>query len=268
LWQTSGKERNLFIAKLLGSIGQQQVIETTILFAKTPDSSTEARHAFKSVSQAMRAQNAAVMERTVSSDNVLDVIAEEANKGYDLIVMSEDDPSADAHYVFGPLVDSVILETSTRCLVVYVPEKATERAIKQVIVPVRDSELSLNAGEFGITLAKSLGAEVTCLSIDTPESVQLYSAETRSGVTIERNITDEIAGSLAELSKALDVPFQSKILDASLHPAAAIILAAQQSNADLIVLGAEPKLAKGLFLGHTINYVLRHAPCAVIVLKL
>ncbi|MDR3612719.1 MAG: cation:proton antiporter [Candidatus Obscuribacterales bacterium] len=268
LWPTSGTERSLFIAKLLGSIGEQQVIETTILFAKTKDSTTKARHAFKSVSQAMRAQNAGFMERTVSSENVLDAIVSEASKGYDLIVMSEDDPAADARHVFGPLVDSAILETSTRCLVVYVPEKTTEREIKQVIVPVRDSELSLNAGEFGISLAKSLGAEVTCLSIDTPESVQLYSEETRSGTTIERNITAEIAGSLTELSKALDVPFSSKILDASLHPAAAIVQAANESSADLIVLGAEPKLAKGLFLGHTINYVLRHAPCAVVVLKL
>jgi Kef-type K+ transport system membrane component KefB/nucleotide-binding universal stress UspA family protein len=268
LWPTSGKERNLFMAKLLGSIGQQQVIETTILWTKTKDSSIDAGQAFKSVSQAMHAQHAAVSKRTVSSDNIVDAIVSEANKGYDLIVMNEDDPSADAHYVFGPLVDGVILETSTRCLVVYVPEKTIEKEIKQVVVPVSDSELSLNAGEFGISLAKSLAAEVTCLSIDTPESVQLYSAETRSGVTIERNITDEIAGSLAELSKALDVRFQSKILDASLHPAEAIILAAKQSNADLIVLGAEPKLAKGLFLGHTINYVLRHSPCAVVVIKL
>ena len=268
LWPTSGTERNLFIAKLIGSIGQQQVIETTILFAKTPESTLEAAHAFKSVSQAMRAQNAAVMERTVSSKNIFEVIVSEASKGYDLIVMSEDDPAADAHYVFGPLVDSVILETSTRCLVVYVPEKATNRGIKQVIVPVSDNELSLNAGEFGISLAKSLAAEVTCLNIGTPESSQLYSTKTRSGEKIERNITDEIAGSLTELSRALDVPFQSKSLDASLHPAEAIIRAAEETGADLIVLGAEPKLAKGLFLGHTINYVLRHAPCAVLVLKL
>ena len=43
---------------------------------------------------------------------------------------------------------------------------------------------------------------------------------------------------------------------------------ASEWHADLIVLGAEPKMGKGLFLGHTINFVLRNAPCAVAILKM
>ena len=268
LWPTSGKEQNLFLAKLLGSISQQQILETTIFWANTPDASIDSNKAFKNISDAMSAQHASFHKRSVHAKSANEAIGREAGKGYDLIVMTEDDPKADAHYVFGPLVDGVIQETSTKCLVIHVPDKTAEREIKQVILPVSDSETSVKAGEFGVSLAKSLSAHVTALSVDKVESSRLYSNETRSGELIHRNISDEIMSSLAELSAAIEVGFESKLLDSSMHPAEAIIHAAKESNADLIVLGAEPKLARGLFLGHTINYVLRHAPCAVVILKL
>lgn len=268
LWPSSGATRNLFIAKLLGSIGKQQVIETTILWVKTPGSNFHEVKPFAEISAAVSAERVGVLKRTVTSASPVEAIVDEATKGYDLIVMNEDDPAADAHYVFGKVVDNIILQTSARCLIVHAPDVAMDREIKHVLVPVSGSELSVNAGEFGISLAKSLTAQVTCLSIERSESADLYSGETHSGEAIERNVTDEISDSLAELSRALDVPFRSISLDASLHPAQAIVNAAREQNADVIVLGAEPKLAKGLFMGHTINYVLRHASCAVIVLKL
>ena len=126
----------------------------------------------------------------------------------------------------------------------------------------------LLAGEFGISLADSLNAKITCVCIAEADSQDLYSDKTRSGEKIERNITSEIEGTLAELAKALNVDFEAVLLQTDSHPAQAIILTAQRNDVDLIVLGAEPKLGKGLFLGHTINFILRNAPCAVAVLKL
>lgn len=135
-------------------------------------------------------------------------------------------------------------------------------------MPVSGSELSVSAGEFGISVASSLGAKVTILNIAESEMDDLYSEETKSGEKIQKNITEDIQGSLKELANALTVDFDAIEVHASTHPAQAIIMSAQQQDADLIVLGAEPKMGKGLFLGHTINFVLRNAPCAVAILKL
>jgi nucleotide-binding universal stress UspA family protein len=203
------------------------------------------------------------------SDDPARAIIDEANHGFDLLVMTTDKPEADSEHVFGELVDDVILNTSTRTLVIYEPDPSKEREIKKVLVPVSGTELSISAGEFGITLANSLGANITCVSIAESESEkQLYSEKTRSGEKIQLNITEEIEGSLKELSKALDVEFNVILMRADSHPAQVIILAAQMHDADLIVLGAEPKMGKGLFLGHTINFILRNPPCMVAVLKL
>ncbi len=268
LWPTSGKARNRFIGKLLDSIGKRQVIETVVLWVKTSDSSEDTDRPFKSIAKAIDTKYVGLEKRTVKSDKPTESIIEEANLGYDLLVMATDKPPAGAEHVFGKLVDEVILNTSTRVLVVYDPDQSGDREIQRVVVPVSGSELSVSAGEFGISLASSLGAAVTILSIAESELDDLYSEETKSGEKIQKNITADIQGSLKELANALTVDFTAIEVHASTHPAQAIIMSAQQQDADLIVLGAEPKMGKGLFLGHTINFVLRNAPCAVAILKL
>ncbi len=266
LWPTSGRGRNSFIAKLLNSIGQTQVMETTVLWVKRGDKHSE--KPFASIKAAVDRNHVSVYQSTVHSDDPLKEISEEGNRGYDLIIMATDEPPADAEYVFGELVDGVILNTSTRVLVLYEPDPTKERQIKKVLVPVSGNERSITAAEFGISLAKSLNAKVTCLSITESEANELYGEATQSGIVIQRNVTHEIENTLGELASALDVDFESILMQTSAHPAQAAILAAQQNDIDLIVLGAEPKIGKGLFVGHTINYILRHAPCAVAVLKL
>ena len=247
----------------------RQVIETDVLWVKTSTSTEDSDKPFASVAESINTRHVLLTKHTVASEDPATAIVEEANRGYDLVIMATDQPTADANHVFGNLVDQVILDTSTRVLVVYNPDQTEDREIKKVLIPVSGSELSMGAGEFGMSLAHSLGAKVICLSIAESESQELYSEETRSGEKIQVNITEQIEGSLMELSKALAVDFTAIVMQGgSAHPAQAIILASQQQNADLIVLGAEPKMGKGLFFGHTINFVLRNAPCAVAVLKL
>jgi Kef-type K+ transport system membrane component KefB/nucleotide-binding universal stress UspA family protein len=268
LWPTSGRARNRFVAKLLDSIGQRQIIETVVFWVRTTGADTHTDKPFASIAEAINTKHVSLIKRSVRSDDPIAAISDEANLGYDLLVMAIDNPSADAEHVFSKLVDEVILKTTTRVLVVYDPDQKLERTIKKVVAPVSGSELSVSAGEFGISLAHSLGASITCFNIAERESQELYSEETLSGEKIQQNITEEIEGSLKDLAKALKVDFKANLLLGTAHPAQAIITAAQQEKADLIVLGAEPKLGKGLFLGHTINFVLRNAPCAVAILKL
>lgn len=266
LWPTTGRGRNSFIAHLLNSIGQKQVIETTVLYVQ--ESTRPDENPFKKISNEIDKKRVGLLKRKVISEATIDVIVEEVNRGYDLLIMSTDMPSADANHVFGPLVDKVIQKTPSRVLVVYEPDSTQTRTIKRVLVPVSGSELSVWAAEFGISLAKSLDAKVTCLSIVDSDSEELYGEETRSGQKIEANLSLEIELTLKELAAALDVDFDSILAQTTSHPAQAAVFTAQQHEIDLIVLGAEPKFGKELFLGHTINFVLRNAPCAVAVLKM
>ncbi len=262
----SDKRRNPFISRLLNSIGQNQVIETTALWVKEPD--TDSHQLFSFISSIINKKYVSLLQKTSNSPNRLEAITEENNRGYDLIIMATDAPSADSHFVFGELVDSVILNTNNHALVIYDPEPTGNRIIKRVLVPVSGSELSIAAGEFGISLAKSLNAKATCLSITESDVDELYSEATQSGHKIQSHVNAEIEATLKELSVALEVPFDSILVQTTSLPAQAVVLTAEQHNIDLIVLGAEPKLGKNLFFGHTINFILRNAPCAVAVLKM
>lgn len=267
LCPTTGKGRNPFLIKFLNSIGQYQTIETTLFWARKSNTPLSEKP-FKSLTERINRRYVGVIEKTIASDDPIEAIAEEANLGYDLVVMDADEPPGDANYVFSPLVDGVILSSSTRVLTVYDPAPDGSRQIRHVLVPVSGSELSIAAAEFGISVAESLGARVTCLSISQSEASDLYGETTQSGKKIEQNVSAEIDATLKELSSALNVEFNSMLVQTASHPAQAAILMAQQNDVDLIVLGAEPKLGKGLFFGHTINYMLRHAPCAIAVLKM
>ncbi len=262
----SDKRRNPFISHLLNSIGQTQVIETTALWVKEPN--TDSRHLFSFMSSLLNKNYVSLLQKTSSNPSKLEAITEEANRGYDLIIMATDEPQADANYVFGELVDSVILNTKNHTLVIYDPDPTGNRTIKKVLVPVSGSELSLAAAEFAITLAKSLNAKATCLSIAESDVDELYSEYTQSGVKIQSHVNTEIESSLTELASALNVEFDPLMVQTKSLPAQAVVMTADQHNIDLIVLGAEPKMGKNLFFGHTINFVLRNAPCAVAVLKM
>lgn len=266
LCPTSGRGRNLFLIKLLNSLGQTQIMETTALWVKTPGSKEQ--KPFASVTEHIDRKHVGVLEKTLVGKNLIEEISEEAERGYDLLVLAADEPPGDANYVFSPLVDGVIMNTDVRVLVAYDPEPEKLRDIKKVLVPVSGSELSISAAEFGIELAKALNANVSCLFVTETDAVDLYGEATQSGQKIQHNVSEEIETTLKELSSALNVEFESMLLQTSSHPAQAAILTAQQHDIDLIVLGAEPKLGKTLFFGHTINYILRHAPCAVAVLKM
>ncbi len=262
----SDKRRNPFISHLLNSIGQSQVIEATALWVKEPD--TDPHHLFSFISSFLNKKYVGLLQKTSTSSSKLEAITEEANRGYDLIIMATDEPAAGADFVFGELVDSVILNTSNHTLVIYDPDPSGKRSIKRVLVPVSGSELSLAAAEFGISLARSLNARATCLSIIEAEADELYSEYTQSGLKIQSQVSEEIESSLTELASALNVEFDSQVVQTKVAPAQAVVMTADQNNIDLIVLGAEPKMGKNLFFGHTINFVLRNAPCAVAVLKM
>lgn len=267
LWPSSGKARNTLFAHLLNILGQKQIIETTALYVK-PATEQKADHPFSSISKLVDRKHVGFEKRTVTSDSPIDVIVEEANRGYDLVLMATDEPQADANFVFGNLVDNVMLQARSRVLVLYEPDATIDRQIKKVMIPVSGSELSMTAAELGIALAKSLNASITCLSIAESGSEILYGEETQSGQQIDKNVSDEIESSLRELAIALEVPFDAMLVQTAAHPAQAAVLTAQQNDIDLIVVGAEAKIGPGLFLGHTVNFLLRNAPCAIAVLKL
>jgi nucleotide-binding universal stress UspA family protein len=76
----------------------------------------------------------------------------------------------------------------------------------------------------------------------------------------------EVVAEVAALGEPFGVEVEALIRTAD-HAAPEIVRVAQETEADLILLSGSLRPTQRLFLGPTVAYVLRHAHCAVAVIK-
>jgi nucleotide-binding universal stress UspA family protein len=139
--------------------------------------------------------------------------------------------------------------------------RASRVAYRRIVVPLGDEDES----ELGVALAAELapeaGAAITAVVvIDVPAELPL-----------EAHMHDEEAVARRALEKAnaiaasRGVRLRSRIVRARAR-GEAIVAEAEAAGADLIVVRASRHPGTALF-GRTVDYVLRHADCRVLVMR-
>lgn len=142
-------------------------------------------------------------------------------------------------------------------------------SIKKILVPVDGSASSNRAAEFGARLAADTGASLTLLFAFEPTGpatmgmASLSKKEVKD--TVDRIAEKALAGAIKATAKAGVTAKQQVALG---HPAADIIDFAKKDKSDLIVMGSRGlSPMKGLLLGSVSEKVLRHASCAVTIVR-
>jgi len=187
-----------------------------------------------------------------------DEIAEEARKGYDLLVIGiakmreaeggfSKDVSRIAQGFDGPL--AVIDAHGASADALFKP-------LSKILIPVNGTEVSRRAAEVGFALARANAAQVTVLYVTRtapPQGKRNGSVRAR---TSRRN-DDAILKDIAALAQRYDVALRrSKRSDVA--PDEAIIAEAQRGYG-LIVLGANRRPGETLFFGETAAAVLNRS---------
>ncbi len=132
-------------------------------------------------------------------------------------------------------------------------------AYRRIVVPIAGDDDS----EAGVALAAQLapehGAAITAVFV----------IEVPAELPLDAHMLDEEAVARAALEKAhaiaagRGVPLRERVVRARSR-GEAIVAAADEVDADLVVIRALPRERKRLF-GNTTDYVLRHAACRVLV---
>jgi len=141
-----------------------------------------------------------------------------------------------------------------------------EVALKRILVPTDFSERSRKALHYALAFARPFGAEVLLLHVlepvtPPPSAVMLlppaWDTELRDSATRELAKWRRESGSDA---------VQTTLRSGAPHHE--IVRAADETNADLIILGTHGRggLAH-LLIGSTAERVVRHAPCPVMVVR-
>jgi nucleotide-binding universal stress UspA family protein len=137
----------------------------------------------------------------------------------------------------------------------------------KILLAYDGSEGAKRALEAGINLAKLHQAEIWAVSVMEgvprfPATIDEVQEERDFAMRHDSKILDEAQ------ARAREAGLELKTLRYSGHPAQTIVLAAQEGNFDLVLLGhsgISGVWAK--FLGSTAEKVSRHAPCSVLIVR-
>jgi len=180
-------------------------------------------------------------------------VAEEARKGYDLLVIGVAD-TRDRKGGFGRGVSLIAKEFEGALAVIDGPDGEGEQLFREggkILVPVNGTDASRRAAEVGFTVARASDAEVTVLYVTTRGAGGKGNG--RGTRRQEAAVLKDI-GALAE-RYGLDV---RRSIRADTAPDEAIIREAKRGY-DLIVLGANRRPGYTLFFGNTAAAVLDRA---------
>jgi nucleotide-binding universal stress UspA family protein len=144
--------------------------------------------------------------------------------------------------------------------------------ISNILVPTDGSKTAQKAARYAIDLAKQLKCSITVLSIIDNRSLMAQTIPARENARhiiepIEDYLREAAEEYASEIKKLCDENgVRSKILVTSGHPAEEITREAENSNADLIVMGSHGRSAlAAAFLG-SVTYGIIHKETKIPVL--
>ncbi|MBX3143842.1 MAG: cation:proton antiporter [Trueperaceae bacterium] len=202
--------------------------------------------------------------RVVESTTPIEEILEEAGKDYDLIVLGATEGNG-RDVLFSPLVDYVVRMGGVPSVIVKGRERAERWPPRKVLVPSNGSFSSRQAAELAFGLVR--GGESVVLVHVLERLADSHRLE--AGEMYERQVENARTSlaDLQEVGRTLGVEAETRI-DEGGSVVEAILRAAQDEVADLIVLGTEVRSGSDrLFLGPRVERILSEASCPVLVVN-
>lgn len=145
---------------------------------------------------------------------------------------------------------------------------------QHLLVPSDGTQLSNQALEQGIFLAKALGAKLTLLHVQPPLPIPLIGmGDMLDPATVESlsataaRETERIVNEAKVAGEAAGLQIRTEVVKQDL-PYRAIVEAARRHGCDLIVMASHGRKGlSGLLLGSETQRVLLHAPIPVLVVR-
>lgn len=208
-----------------------------------------------------------ISKKSLSGTQPADLILNEAQNDYDLVVVGATEGRAKAEVLFTPVVDHVIRYSPKPTMLVQGRELPEDWAPRRILVPSNGSLASHRAAELGFALATDPTDEVIILQVveDNPTPQHLDS----SGVLQERQriVAYSNVESLQKLGQMQNVIVSTSVQVGG-EPESVILETAKRQQIDLIILGTNVGIdSNRLYLGPRVERILTNAPCPVVVLN-
>lgn len=198
--------------------------------------------------------------------DAVDLILDEAQKDYDLIILGAAERAADQHTVFNSVVDEVMRLAPCATMVVKAPNMKDHWPPRSILVPTNGSASSRSAAEVAFTLARGTAMRVKLLNVIDNTIGRGYAGYGQDALHERRyNNAHNVVDKLRELGESQEVWVESEVRTGANVPNV-ILEVAERQGFDLIVLGTDLRPgSERLFLGQNVEKILDESVCPVII---
>ncbi len=229
----------------------------------TPDEAAAIR-AMQAAAEGFRSRGFGVTCSTAAGPPLLEILRHAMETSTDLIILGR---GGGGNGTTATMARRIAMKAT--CSVLVVPENADFRA-KRILVPVRNSACSARAVEAAAAVAEAAGGAITCLNVFPIRGEYL-----EADLTLEEHASlmqrwadrenEQLLGSIETGGAVISTQC---LPDLQLRPAAAILKAANEASADLIVIGARGRTgAAGVLLGAVTEQLICQSPVPVLAVK-
>jgi Kef-type K+ transport system membrane component KefB/nucleotide-binding universal stress UspA family protein len=188
----------------------------------------------------------------VTAPSVAEAVREELERGYDVVFLGLDRRRPLSHRLLRGLL------AAGHADVVLVRAAEPARDFRRVLLPVTGAVASRAAAELAFVYARETGAEIHLLHVLDPGAA--YDRRTYQEL---RLLGGRMVDELVTRGRRDGASVLGRLVT-SRFPPRAILAAASQVRADLVLMGATPRYSdRRAYFGPTADLVLAHAPCAV-----
>lgn len=197
-----------------------------------------------------------VTTRVAVSNDPVRAILDEAEGDYDLMVLGTPVADSSRERLFGSVIDDLVKLAPCPTMLVRGVSHDEDWMPRHVMVPTNGTGASRRAAELAFAMAPA-DAEMTGIHILTPSPA----LPPRGDVALE------VTAELEEVGLALGHVTATHIRRAT-EPETGILAAVEEFQPDLLVLGTSVRAGTTrLHLGPRVEYLVRHAPCAVVIVN-
>jgi nucleotide-binding universal stress UspA family protein len=204
-------------------------------------------------------KDAKKLDVTVIPDQTtaMEPLAEEAEKGYDLLVLGLDKTTIRDNSGFHPNITQLAGGFDGPLTIVDARDGLLKNALEgklSILVPVNGTESSRRAAEVAIAMARANRAPITALYVTPPTS---------SSKTSPRRRADGILKDIVALGDTYDVDTKTAVRSEK-APDQAILKEMAKRKHNLIVMGVERRPGEKLFFGDTATAILEKSDRSIV----
>lgn len=267
LREEGGRAVQTIEAAILKSIGRGSDLSVTLLTVTAPGDRERGSEFLKQIGSELYADQE-VVRKVLAGRDTAEVILEEAEKDYDLLVMgAAGDQSREL--LFTPLVDYVVRLSPIPTLVVHGPRALEDWSPNRILLPTNGTQAAKNAADVAFAIGSGDESEVLVLNVVEAEAdVWRYREDaTGEGLGHHLDIGHQIVNETRQLGESLGVTTVSTVRVGA-DREATILDVADKGNMDLILLGTSIRAgSERLFFGPSVEGILRLATCPVVIVN-